>query len=291
MKKIKRKCPKWTTEEDTKLCACVSKYGPRRWDWISQKLGTGKSGNSCRLRWVNYLREGVVRTGFTDQEKHKILLLRALGNGWSEISRHMPGRSDNAIKNYWNTQLTREARELGLEVASEEFLKIMTERYANSTANLPPESSYSPPDFRSDAESSYPPSAFEGGGGESSSPSAFGGGGGCESSSPPAFGGGGESSCTTITIPPSAFGRGGESSYALHPSAFGGGGESSWITLPPLAFGGGAFAELSPLSFDFSLELDNDDWGAPLDANFEGSAFLGSGGTEACTIPLNGPIG
>ncbi|KAL8546675.1 hypothetical protein ACS0TY_006413 [Phlomoides rotata] len=122
----------WTSEEDYKLTYFVNKDGPHLWDSISHKLeriGIKRSGNSCRLRWVNYLSPDIRRGNFTDEEILTILTLhRQLGNRWSRIAKELPGRTDNDIKNFWNTRVVKEAKQLNCDVNGEEFFKRMTQR-------------------------------------------------------------------------------------------------------------------------------------------------------------------
>ncbi|XP_002525729.2 transcription repressor MYB5 [Ricinus communis] len=106
----------WTPEEDELLSNYVKKEGEGRWRTLPKRAGLLRCGKSCRLRWMNYLRPSVKRGRIAPDEEDLILRLhRLLGNRWSLIAGRIPGRTDNEIKNYWNTHLSKKLISQGID--------------------------------------------------------------------------------------------------------------------------------------------------------------------------------
>ncbi|XP_073005179.1 transcription factor MYB102-like [Typha latifolia] len=106
----------WTQEEDEKLISYIRKHGQGNWRNLPKNAGLARCGKSCRLRWTNYLRPDIKRGMFSVEEETTIIQLHSnLGNKWSAIAAQLPGRTDNEIKNYWNTHIRKKLLRMGID--------------------------------------------------------------------------------------------------------------------------------------------------------------------------------
>uniref|UniRef100_M1DRS7 GmMYB29A1 protein n=1 Tax=Solanum tuberosum TaxID=4113 RepID=M1DRS7_SOLTU len=99
----------WSPDEDQKLKSYIMKFGIWNWSHMPKFAGLSRTGKSCRLRWMNYLRPDIKRGPFTMEEVEIVIkTYQELGNRWSAIAGRLPGRTDNEIKNFFHTHLKKQ---------------------------------------------------------------------------------------------------------------------------------------------------------------------------------------
>ncbi|WOG98813.1 hypothetical protein DCAR_0418158 [Daucus carota subsp. sativus] len=128
----------WTAAEDAVLLEYVKRHGEGNWNAVQKNTSLQRCGKSCRLRWANHLRPFLKKGPFTPEEEKTIIDLHAkIGNKWARMATQLPGRTDNEIKNYWNTRLKRRQR-AGLPVYPVELLQQYNHRHHLKTLqNIP----------------------------------------------------------------------------------------------------------------------------------------------------------
>lgn len=144
----------WTPEEDELLANYINREGEGRWRTLPKRAGLQRCGKSCRLRWMNYLRPSVKRGRIAPDEEDLILRLhRLLGNRWSLIAGRIPGRTDNEIKNYWNTHLSKKLISQGIDPRTHKPLENLVNPSSNSDSI--PASNKNPSNLRNSDSNIY----------------------------------------------------------------------------------------------------------------------------------------
>nr|QSD99577.1 MYB family transcription factor [Melilotus albus] len=129
----------WSPEEDAKLKEYIEKHGTGgNWITLPKKVGLTRCGKSCRLRWLNYLRPNIKHGEFTDSEDKIICTLFAsIGSRWSIIASKLQGRTDNDVKNYWNTKLKKKIMSMNHSVEMKPQQVTLSSILQNSTKSSP----------------------------------------------------------------------------------------------------------------------------------------------------------
>lgn len=126
----------WSKEEDDIIIKMVKEYGPTKWSAISQAL-PGRIGKQCRERWYNHLNPGINKDAWTQEEEIRLIQAHQVyGNKWAELSKYLPGRTDNAIKNHWHSSVKKKFESYRAEGLLAQFQGLQAVVYPTGSLNV-----------------------------------------------------------------------------------------------------------------------------------------------------------